>query len=133
MKNLLMILFFTAGFALTSANAQTCTPKSPECKMAPCASACKGSAAAVNVQPVGVAALASFSPEAITSACTSEKVAAKDMKACQAKCSGTSTNTAFMSSSVAPQQGCTPSPTCQPKATSVANPTQAPSIKSSKQ
>ena len=134
MKNLLMVFFFAACFAVTGANAQNCTPKQvAECKMAPCVSACKGSAAAATTQPVGVAALASFTPEAITASCLPANASEKEIKACQAKCTGTSTNTAFMSTPGATHQGCTPAPACQGKATAVANPTPAPAAKSAKQ
>lgn len=134
MKNLLIIFFFTAGFAVSGANAQNCTPKQvAECKMAPCASACKGSAASASVQPVGVAALASFTPEAMTTSCLPANASENEIKACQAKCSGASASNGIMSSPVAAPQGCTPAPASQPKAASVANPTPAPVAKSAKQ
>ena len=134
MKSLLLIFFFAAGFVVTEASAQNCTPKQvAECKMAPCASACKGSAAAVNVQPVGVAALASFTPEAITTACAPGNVSDKDMKACQAKCAGASKSNAHGTSVAGTQQGCSPAPGGQVKGTSVASPSIAPASKPVKQ
>ena len=120
-----MIFFFAAGLAITSADAQNCTPKPADCVMAPCASACKGSAAAVNVQPVGVASLASFSPEAITAACAPEKMSNKDIKACQALCTGKTASPAPVGTSVSAPQACKPAPANQVKVASLATPTPA--------
>ena len=135
MKNVLMIFFFAAGFAISSADAQKCTPCPPECVMAPCASACKGSAgaAAVNVKPEGVASFASFSPEAITAACSAEKMSGKDMKACEAKCTGNKSTLIPGGTSVSAPQGCTPAPVCQGKGASVASPAPASAPKPIKQ
>ena len=133
MKNVLMIFFFAAGFAITSVDAQNCTPCPPECKMAPCASACKGNAAAVNVKPEGVASFASFSPEAITAACNAEKMSGKDMKACEAKCTGNKSTLIPGGTSVSAPQGCTPAPACQAKGATVSSPAPACAAKPIKQ
>ena len=134
MKSLLLIFFFAAGFAVSGVNAQNCTPKQiAECKMAPCASACKGSAASVNVQPVGVAALASFTPEAISTSCLPANASEKEIKACQAKCASASNSNAPGTSVAGTQQGCSPAPAGQVKATSVASPSIAPTSKPVKQ
>jgi hypothetical protein len=123
MKNLLMIFFFVAGIAVSTANAQNCTPKQvAECKMAPCASACKGSTASASVQPVGVVALASFTPEAISASCLPANASEKDIKACQAKCTGNTASLMPGGTSVSAPQGCTPAPASQVKVASQASP-----------
>ena len=116
MKSLLMVLFLMVGIAISTVDAQSCKPSSPEC-----AATCKpaASADATKASLPGTAAFAACSPEELAvcqskmAACEGKKMSKKEMKECQVACQSKTASAAPAGQTqlvAQPAVGCQPAP-----------------------
>ena len=116
MKSLLMVLFLMVGIAISTVDAQSCKPSSPEC-----AATCKpaASADATKASLPGTAAFAACSPEELAvcqskmAACEGKKMSKKEMKECQVTCQSKTASAAPAGQTqlvAQPAVGCQPAP-----------------------